>query len=97
MFSSLTKYVLILKLYLKQLPVTCFSDKSNNNYTFHALLLNMKQIFHAFLFNIRNYSPELRYIQRRKGELNVTLPRVNNFGIKQEMAWNIYFIINPKH
>ena len=25
---------------------------------------NIKQIFHAFLFNIRNYCPEVRNIQR---------------------------------
>ena len=34
-----------------------------------------KQIFHAFLFNIRNYSPE---------ELHIILLRVNNFDIKQK-------------
>ena len=40
---------------------------------------NIKQIFHMFLFNTRNYSPEL----------NIILPRVNNFGIKQKKLWNI--------
>ena len=43
-----------------------------------------KQIFHAFLFNIRNYSPEVINIQRREPELNIILPRVNNFDIKQK-------------
>ena len=43
-----------------------------------------KQIFHAFLFNIRNYSPEVINIQRREAELNIILPRVNNFDIKQK-------------
>ena len=42
------------------------------------------QIFHAVLFNIRNYSPEEINIQRREAELNITLPRVNNFDIKQK-------------
>ena len=45
---------------------------------------NNKQIFHAFLFNIRNYSPEVINIQRREAELNIILPRVNNFDIKQK-------------
>ena len=43
-----------------------------------------KQIFQAFLFNIRNYSPEVINIQRREAELNIILPRVNNFDIKQK-------------
>ena len=52
-----------------------------------------KQIFHVFLFNIRNYSPEVINIQRREAELNMILPRVNNFDIKQKKAWNICFIM----
>ena len=27
----------------------------------------------------------------------ITLPRVNNFDIKQKMTWNVCFIIYPKH
>ena len=54
------------------------SNNDNNNKN-----SNNKQIFHAFLFNIRNYSPEV-YIQRREAELNIILPRVNNFNIKQK-------------
>ena len=46
-------------------------------------LNNNKQIFHGFLFNIRNYSPQGMNIQRRKAELDIILPRVNNFDIKQ--------------
>ena len=42
------------------------------------------QLFHAFLFDIRNYSPEVINIQRHKAELNILLPRVNNFNIKQK-------------
>ena len=56
-----------------------------------------KQIFRAFLFDIRNYSPEVSSIQRREVELNVILPRLNNFDIKQKSAWNICFIIYPQH
>ena len=58
-------------------------DKSNDN----------KQIFHAFLFDIRNYSPEVINIQRREEELSIISPRVNNFDIKQKKTWNICFII----
>ena len=39
-------------------------------------------MFHAFLFNIRNYSLEIINIERRVAELNSVLPRVNNFDIK---------------
>ena len=41
-------------------------------------------MFHALLFNIRNYSPEVINIQRREEELNIILPRVSNFDIKQK-------------
>ena len=41
---------------------------STNQIT-HVLHFNdNKQIFHALLFNIRNYSPEVINIQRREGE-----------------------------
>ena len=50
-----------------------------------------------FLFNIRNYPPEKINIQRREAELNIILPRVNNFNIKQKNAWNICFIICHQH
>ena len=44
-----------------------------------------KQILHAFLFNIKNYSPEVIDIHRYEAELNIILlPRVNNFDIKQK-------------
>ena len=56
-----------------------------------------KQIFHAFLFNIRNYSPDVINIQRREVVLNIILARVNNFKIKQKKAWNICFIICHQH
>ena len=67
------------------------------NKTGLPLPFDNKQIFHAFLFNIRNYSPEVINIQRRKAELTIILPRVNNFDIKQKKAWNICFIICHQH
>ena len=54
---------------------------------------DIKQIFHAFLLNVRIHSPEVINIQRREAELKIILPRVNNFDIKQKKAWNICFII----
>ena len=57
---------------------------------------NNKQILYVFLFNIRNYSPGVRNIQRREAELSITLPRMNNFDIKQKMTRNICSIIYPK-
>ena len=50
-----------------------------------------------FLFNIRNYSPEVINIQRDEAKLNIILPRVSNFDIKHKKAWNICFIICHKH
>ena len=35
-------------------------------------------------FNIRNYSPEVINIQRREAKVNIILPRINNFNIKQK-------------
>ena len=37
-----------------------------------------------FLFNIRNYSPEVINIQQHNTELNIMLLRMNNFYIKQK-------------
>ena len=54
-------------------------------------------MFHAFLFNIRNYSSEVINIQRDEAGLNIILPRVNNFGIEQKKAWNICFVICHQH
>ena len=57
-----------------------------------------KQRFHAFLFNIKNYSPKVTNIQqRREAELNIILPKVKNLDIKQKRAWNICFIIWHQH
>ena len=50
-------------------------------------------MFHAFLFNIRNYSPEVINIQRREAELNIILPRVNNFDIKQKKTHGIFVLL----
>ena len=46
--------------------------------------VNNKQILRAFLFNIRNFSPEVINIQRHEAGLQIILPRVNNFDIKQK-------------
>ena len=48
-----------------------------------------------FLFNVKNYSPEVINIQRRKAEVNIILPIVSNFDIKQKKAGNICFIYMP--
>ena len=57
------------------------------------LFSNNKQIFHAFLFNIRNYSPEVINIQRREADLNIISPRVNNFDIKQKRHGIFAFLL----
>ena len=71
--------------------------KQSNYHTIASLFDHNKQIFHAFLFNIRNYSPKVIDIQRRKAKLNIILPRVNNFNIKQITVWNICVIKCHKH
>ena len=43
------------------------------------IFIYINQIFHAFLFNIRNYSPKIYNDAKR-----ILLPRVNNFDIKQK-------------
>ena len=58
---------------------------------------NIRQIFHALLFNIRNYSPEVINIKQRKAELVIILPRVSNFNIKQKKVCNICFTICHLH
>ena len=47
-------------------------------------MLYNKQIVHAFLFNIRYYSPEVIDIQLCEEELNNISLMVNNFDIKQK-------------
>ena len=50
-------------------------------------------MFLAFLFNIRNYLPEVINIQRREVEMNIILRRVNNFNIKQKgMEYLLYHV-----
>ena len=46
-----------------------------------------------FMFNIRNYSHEVSDIQQSEAKMNIILPWVKNFDIKQKSAWNICFII----
>ena len=72
-----------------------FRRKSLNYGSSSNFSSNVKQIFYAFLFNIRNYSLEAINIQQREAELNIILPRVNNFEIKQKSAWNISFYYIP--
>ena len=48
-------------------------------------------------FNIRNYSPEVINIQPHEAKVNIILPRINNFNIKQKKAWNICFITCLQH
>ena len=38
-------------------------------------------------------SNNIVYFQRHEAELNIILPRMNNFDIKQKKAWNICFIV----
>ena len=71
--------------------VICFKEYS----CYNSFIINKYSM--TFLFNIRNYSPEVINIQRREAELNIILPRVNNLDIKQKRAWNICFIICHQH
>lgn len=45
------------------------------------------------LFNIRNYLHDVSNIQRREVELNIILPRVNNFHIKQKKQHGISLLL----
>ena len=80
--------------------IAIYISGSLRNYD-HLLLMKVftvnKQIFHAFLFNIRNYSPEVINIQRRErsAELNIILSRVNNFDIKQKKGMEYLFYYMP--
>ena len=58
----------------------------------------VEQIFRTFLFNIRNYSPEVTNVQQREAELKIIFSRVNNFDIKQEMygIFVLLYAINTK-
>ena len=57
------------------------------NKTGLPLPFDNKQILHAFLFNIRNYSPEV---------INIILPRVNIFDIKQKgMEYYLFYYMPP--
>ena len=52
-------------------------------------------MFHALLSNTRNFSPEVINIQRREAELNIILPRVNNFDIKTKKGIKYLFYYMP--
>ena len=62
-----------------------------NNFLHTSYLSASKQMFHAFLFNIRNYSSEVRNIQQRKSELNIILPRVNNSILTKDGMVYLFF------
>ena len=68
-----------------------------NNVNFANYPDGNKQIFHAFLFKIRNFPPRAINIQRRKVELSIVLQRVKSFDIKQKKALNICLIICHQH
>ena len=51
------------------------------------------QISQAFLFNTRNYSPEVINIQRCKVVLNIILLQVNNFDIRQKKRHGIFVLL----
>ena len=59
---------------------------------------NNKQVFHTFLFNTRNYSPEVINIQRREADLNIMLTMVNNSHIKEKRRgiFVLLYAINTK-
>ena len=65
----------------------------NSSVIYNATYHN-EQIFHAFWYNIRNYSPEVINVQRPEAELNIILLRVNNFDIKQKksMEYLVYYM-----
>ena len=70
-------------------PVHCKYDIQPMSYA----VQHNKQICHTFLFNIRNYLPKVINIQRRVAELNIILPRVNNFNIKQNKQKHELFVL----
>ena len=51
------------------------------------------QISQAFLFNTRNYSPEVINIQQCKVVLNIILLQVNNFDIRQKKRHGIFVLL----
>ena len=77
-----------------KIKLKCIWNKYTNQktecYGTFKAIFHHKQIFHAFLFNIRNNSPEVINIQLREEEGN--LPRVNNFAIKQKRRGISYYV-----
>ena len=71
-------------------------NKFITDYADYPVIHNIQPIFYAFQFNSSNYSPEVSNIQRREAELNIILPMVNNFNIKQKMTWNVSCIRYPQ-
>ena len=73
----------------KRLFVQWSKEKIFARRIFLALQTISKYSMSFTYFNIRNYPPKV--IKDEK--LNIILPRVNNFDIKEKLAWNICFII----
>ena len=57
-----------------------------------CLTYDIKQIFHAFLFNIRNYYTRGNQYSTTGWGVEYYISRVNNFDIKQKKTWNIYYM-----
>ena len=77
-----------------KIKLKCIWNKYTNQktecYGIFKAIFHHKQIFHAFLFNIRNNSPEVINIQLLEEEGN--LPRLNNFAIKQKRREISYYV-----
>ena len=60
---------------------------------------HIKEIFHALLFNIKNYSSEIINIQRREACLKTILPRVNICILKKQkhVIFVLLYPTNTKH
>ena len=59
------------------------------------MIINNKQVFHAFSFNIRNYSPEVINIQQSETESNIILLRVSNFNINKKGIEYLFYQMPP--
>ena len=68
-------------------------EQNHDNYAFKNI--NSKQKFHAFLFNIRNYSPEVSNIQQREAELNIILPKANKLILNKNRCGIFVLLYTP--
>ena len=88
----------------KHHPTNCVYFNENrvycvyfNEYRKMTWYLIISKYFMPFCSNIRNYPAEVSDNQWGKMDLNIILSRVNNFDIKQKMAWNVCLTIYPQH